>query len=238
VLPYRIACPRESRFLKDGCHRPAEVFTVRALPILSLALLALGGCAHNRDLDETGGLLVTRSTCPATAIPAYTGDVTLFSPEQSQDARAQDVVATIGNLRPSCDESGPVVRAGVTFDVTARRASPRGARDVVLPYFVTVLRSGTKIMSKQQSQVLVHFADGQLRGTGTAAASATIDKSLATLPGPVVERLNRKRKATDADASIDPMADPRVRAAVNQASFELLVGFQLTDRQLAYNATR
>jgi hypothetical protein len=34
------------------------------------------------------------------------------------------------------------------------------------------------------------------------------------------------------------MSDPTVRAAVQRASFELLVGFQLTPEQLAYNATR
>jgi hypothetical protein len=34
------------------------------------------------------------------------------------------------------------------------------------------------------------------------------------------------------------MADPAVREAVRRASFELLVGFQLTQDQLAYNATR
>jgi hypothetical protein len=34
------------------------------------------------------------------------------------------------------------------------------------------------------------------------------------------------------------MADPVVRAAVTRASFEFLVGFQLTQDQLAYNATR
>jgi hypothetical protein len=34
------------------------------------------------------------------------------------------------------------------------------------------------------------------------------------------------------------MADPQVKAAVDRATFELLVGFQLTQDQLAYNATR
>jgi hypothetical protein len=34
------------------------------------------------------------------------------------------------------------------------------------------------------------------------------------------------------------MADPQVRTALQRATFELLVGFQLTESQLAYNATR
>ena len=34
------------------------------------------------------------------------------------------------------------------------------------------------------------------------------------------------------------MADPAVRAAVERAHFELLLGFELTPEQLRYNATR
>ena len=207
--------------------------------LASVALLSLlGGCKSTNDLDETGGLKIVRSTCPAVAVPAYTGDVSLFSPEQSQDARALDVTATITNLHSTCDETGAVVKSVVTFDVLARRASPNGDRDLVLPYFSTVLRAGTKIMSKQESRVLIHFANGQVMGKGNAQAGAEINKALATLPQVAAERLNRKRKATDADASLDPMNDPRIRSAVNQANFELLIGFQLTEAQLAYNATR
>ena len=32
--------------------------------------------------------------------------------------------------------------------------------------------------------------------------------------------------------------DPSIKAAVARATFELLIGFQLTEQQLAYNATR
>jgi len=207
-------------------------------PLFAAALLALlAGCASH-DLDETGGLKITRSTCPAVAIPDYTGDVSLFSPEQSRDARALDVVADITNLRTVCDETGAVVHANVTFDVNARRSSPHGARDVVLPYFVSVMRGGSTVMSKQESRVSVHFDDGKYLATGTGVAGANIAKSLATLPGNVSARLNRKRRATDADATVDPMNDPRIKNAVSQASFELLVGFQLNEAQLAYNATR
>jgi len=211
------------------------VIRTRFVPI-ALGLL-LAGCA-TRQFDEAGGLKVVRSTCPAVAIPAYTGDITIFSPAQSHDARALDVSATMTNVRTRCDESGAVVKADVDFDVLARRTNPSGARDLVLPYFVTVMRGGTKIMSKQESRVVIHFDDGQLRGQGRGVGGAEINKSLASLPPSVFDRLNRKRKATDADASIDPMADPQVRATVNQANFELLVGFALNEDQLAYNATR
>jgi len=209
----------------------------RLLPAFAL-LPILASCSKEDDFDVSGGLNVVRSTCPAVAVPAYTGDVSLFSPPESQDARALDVTASITNLRTSCDQSGAVVHTKVTFDVVARRSSPNGARDLVLPYFATVMRAGAKIMSKQESQVLIHFADGQYRATGTAGAGADIQKSLATLPSIAQARLHRKRKASDADASVDPLADPRIKAAINEANFELLIGFQLNDDQLKYNATR
>ena len=58
------------------------------------------------------------------------------------------------------------------------------------------------------------------------------------LPADVREKITRKRKAGDPDAALDPLADPQVRAAVQRATFELLIGFQLTQEQLSYNATR
>lgn len=210
---------------------------IRLLPCAALALI-LAGCAGGGELDETGGLKITRSTCPAIAIPAYTGDITVFSPPQSHDARALDIEATITNLRTTCDESGTTVHSNATFDVIATRANAQGARDVVLPYFATVMRAGTRIVSKQVGQVQVHFAAGSARGSGSAVATAAIDKASASLPRDLSARLNRKRKPTDADASIDPMADPRTRATVAQSNFELLVGFQLNQDQIAYNATK
>ena len=71
-----------------------------------------------------------------------------------------------------------------------------------------------------------------------AEAGAYIDRAEATLPEDIRRRITRKRKAGEADAAIDPLAQPDVRAAVARATFEVLVGFQLTDQQLAYNATR
>lgn len=224
---------------RRGSRPASEVtlpFSYRLLLAAGLGL-ALAGCA-NHELDETGGMKVVRSTCPAVAIPAYTGDVTLFNPPQSRDASAFDVEATITNLLKSCDESQPTVHATVNFDVVARRADARAPRDLVLPYFSAVVRGGTRLISKQEGRVLLHFDAGQYRATGTAQAGAEINKAAASLPESVSARLNRKRRATDADATIDPMTDPRIRAAVNQANFELLIGFQLDHDQLVYNATR
>ncbi|MEH3108269.1 MAG: hypothetical protein PGN09_13650 [Sphingomonas fennica] len=209
--------------------------TARLLPLAALALL--GACAKDQ-FDETGGVRITRSTCPAVAIPAYTGDVTLFSPAQSRDLRALDATATLTDVSVACQEGGETIQATASFTVLARRSSASGARQLTLPYFATVMRGGTRIMSKQVGQVTVDFADGQVRGQARGQATASIARALAALPAPIQDKVTRRRKPSDADAAIDPMTDPAVRAAVTDASFELLIGFQLNESQLAYNATR
>jgi hypothetical protein len=86
--------------------------------------------------------------------------------------------------------------------------------------------------------VTLTFADGQARAQASAAGAAYIDKASATLPPDIRERITRKRKAGEAEAAIDPLSEPDIRAALARASFELLVGFELSNDQLAYNATR
>jgi hypothetical protein len=146
------------------------------------------------------------------------------------------------NLRGQCDDSPRNASAKVystaTFDVLARRSDARGARQVVLPYFVTVLRGGSAVVSKRVGQVTLNFADGQERARAQGTAAAYIDRSEATLPAEIRERINRKRRAGDDDAAIDPLTEPDVRAAVTRATFEVLVGFQLDDQQLAHNVRR
>jgi len=203
--------------------------------LLALTLTACGGGA---DFDESGGVKIVRSACPAIAIPAFTGDITLFNPPASRDASAIDVVATLTNVRTTCNDAGAQIVATANFEVLARRASASGPREVVLPYFATVTRAGNQILSKQVGNVALRFEDGQLRAQTAATATATINRAEATLPADIEERLNRKRKPGDADAAVDPMTEPTIRNAVSKASFELLVGFQLSNDQLAYNATR
>ena len=91
---------------------------------------------------------------------------------------------------------------------------------------------------KRVGQVVLDFADGQERAQAKGQGSAYIDRSEATLPAAIRERITRKRKAGDQDAAVDPLSEPDVRAAVARASFELLLGFQLDETQLSYNATR
>jgi hypothetical protein len=118
---------------------------------ICLALLPLAACASDGEFDETGGVKITRSACPAIAIPAYTGDITLFNPPASRDARAIDVTATITNVRSSCTDAGANLQATASFEVHARRSNASGAREVVLPYFATVVRGGTILYPCQPS---------------------------------------------------------------------------------------
>jgi len=100
------------------------------------------------------------------------------------------------------------------------------------------VQGGTNVVSKRVAAVGLNFEPGQLRASTAGAATAQVLRSAATLPADVRQQITRRRRSGDADAALDPMADPAVRAAVTRATFELLVGFQLTPDQLQYNATR
>ncbi|HEX8468280.1 MAG TPA: hypothetical protein VF620_10795 [Allosphingosinicella sp.] len=206
--------------------------------LAALIPLGLAACSTpNGQITDTG-ITATRSACPAVAIPAATGDITLFNPPSSRDAAAIDVVANITNLRSTCDESGDAIVTRLTFDVHAQRRDGRGAREVVLPYFVVAVQGGTQVQSKSVSRVGLSFADGALRASSRGSASGSVTRAAVTLPAAVTAQITRRRKPGDPSAAIDPMSDPAVREAVRRATFEMLVGFQLTEEQLAYNATR
>lgn len=204
------------------------------------ATAALAGCKSEGDIivQEGVGITALRTTCPAVGIPDHTGDVTLFTPGSAQTADAIDVTALVTNVRATCDDSGDEVYSRATFDVQGLRRDTSGARTVQLPYFATVLRGGEAVISKRLGTVTLTFADGQARAQASGTAGAVINRAEATLPPEIRLRLERTRRAGDEDAAIDPMSAPEVRAAVAAATFELLIGFQLTEDQLAYNATR
>ncbi|WP_176592744.1 hypothetical protein [Sphingobium sp. EM0848] len=199
--------------------------------------LALAGCSRRGEIDPTGGIVAVRSACPVAAIPAYTGDVTLFNPAESTDARAIDVVANITDLRSTCAD-GEQLYTEATFIVNARRSDASAARQVTLPYYSAVVRGGNAVVAKRIGQVVLDFPAGQYRATATAKAGSYVSKAAATLPDDIQRKITEKRKAGDADAAIDPFAQPEVKAALQRTSFELLVGFNLTQDQLRYNATR
>ena len=212
----------------------------RYAAIAGLAATALAGCQHAGDVvvQEGVGITALRSVCPAVGIPDYTGDVTLFNPPTARTADAIDVTATMTNVRTTCDDTGEKVYAVANFDVFAQRRDTRGARTVQLPFYSAVVRGGSAVTAKRIGTVTLTFADGQARAQASGAGSAYIDKASATLPADIRERITRKRTSGEAEAAVDPLSEPDIRAALDRASFELLVGFQLSNDQLAYNATR
>ena len=217
-----------------------SVWSYRAGASLVVGALLLGGCAGRGELDTSDGVGVSavRSACPAVAVPAGTGDVTLFDPPASVDASAQDLTAVLTDVRSTCGDAGDQIVTTVTFDVLARRRDTAAARDVDLPYFIVVVRGGSAVVAKRVGQVRVHFDAGAARAQVAGTASTQITRAAATLPADIRQQLTRKRKAGEQDAAVDPLTQPNVRQAVLRASFEALVGFQLTDAQLRYNATR
>jgi hypothetical protein len=212
----------------------------RRMAMIGLGAIALAGCKTEGDLvvEQGVGITALRTVCPAVGIPDYTGDVTLFSPAGSVTADAIDVSATMTNVRTTCNESGERVYAEADFDVFALRRDTRGARTVELPYFATVVRGGSAVIAKRIGVVSLQFADGEARAVASGSGGAFIDRTEATLPDEIRQRITRKRKAGEIEAAVDPLTEPEVRAALERASFELLVGFQLNQDQLAYNVTR
>lgn len=205
-------------------------FVLKNIVLVAAAGAALAACGAGQDPFK-----VTRSACPAAAVLQNTGDATLFSRPGSYDADAIDVTATITNLRATCSDTGPKVVSGVSFDVIGLRRDTSGARDVTLPYFVAAVRAGNQLVAKQTGSVTLRFADGQARAQASATARSDINRAAVTLPEAAREKITRERKAGDADAAVDPMSDPQVREAVRNATFEVLVGFQLEPAALAYN---
>lgn len=231
---FRLHMPKLSKTSPGAFRGPFAILGT------GLAMLSLSACAEKNQLvvDSGVGVASTLSACPNVAIPEHTGDVTVFNPTNSRDASAIDVVATLTNVRSTCDETGPEIYATANFDVLGRRSDNRGQRTVTLPYFSTIMRGGSTVVAKRLGSVTLNFADGSYRAQAQGSGSGYINKAAATLPDDIRERITRKRKSGDSDAAIDPLSIPEVRSALQRTSFELLVGFQLTGDQLQYNATR
>jgi hypothetical protein len=205
-----------------------------------LAATLLSACSHKGEYVGEGGLGIytVRSACPIAGIPAGTGDITLFDPAGSTDSRAIDVSAAISDIRPYCTEGGSDVVSTTTFTVVALRRDAAQARQVVLPYFNIALQGGTNIAAKQIGQVVLNFPAGSVRAQTQVQATIRVNRGVATLPEDVRQKLVKPRKSGQSDAAVDPLTDPTIRTAVANATFEQLIGFQLTQDQLRYNATR
>ena len=204
-----------------------------------LAFTLLGACRHTGDLTvEENGVYAVRSACPIAGVPAGTGDITLFNPPESTDSRAIDVTAAISDVRAVCQDAGDDVASTATFTIVGLRSFAGPARQVVLPYFDVALRGGQTVAAKQVGQAVLNFAAGDIHAWTRVQATVRVNRGAATLPANVRQALSRPRKPGEESAAIDPLADPAIRTAVANATFEHLIGFELTQDQLKYNATR
>ena len=205
-----------------------------------VALTLLAGCRHAGDITEEngGGIYAVRSDCPIAGIPTGTGDITLFNPSGTTDSQAIDVEAAMTQLRATCQNTGNEVVSTVTFTVVALRRGGGPARQVILHHFDVAIRGGATVEAKQVGAVALNFPAGSQHAMTRGQATIRVSRYATTLPANVRAILTRPRKAGEADAAVDPMSDPGVRDAVAKATFEHLVGFEMTPDQLKYNATR
>ena len=203
------------------------------------AMMLLSACRTTGQLaDDAGGVYAVRSTCPIAGVPAGTGDITLFDPAGSTDSTAIDVTAAISDVRSTCQDAGADSVSVITFTVTALRRDSGAARQVALPYFNIALRGNGTVSAKTVHSAVINFPAGRSRSWTRLQAVVRVNRGAASLPANVRAILTRPRKSGETQAAVDPMAEPGVRAAVQNATFEHLVGFQLTQDQLKYNATR
>ena len=109
---------------------------------------------------------------------------------------------------------------------------------MVVPFFTVAVQGGNQIVAKRIGHVALNFEAGSQRAQTRGQSVVRVSRSAASLPANVREILTRRRKAGDPEAAVDPLSDPVVRAAVARATFEHLVGFQMSQEMLRYNATR
>jgi hypothetical protein len=181
---------------------------------LVLGALALAGCQSNP-------LLVVRTSCPAVAVVKHTGTLTRFTGA----ARTQEQVefsAFINGVNSNCTDAtqGNGVTSDVTFDIVATRPDSKGALSATVPFFVVVMNEGTKMLAKQVYEANISFADGQ----GATSVRQRVQADTPRLPPPPPQP---KRQ--------DPFGDV---PAPPRGTFEVLIGFQLNDRDAVYNITR
>jgi hypothetical protein len=206
--------------------------------LVSLMMIALLASCRGSEMED-GGVYITRTACPLVGVPAGTGDITLFDPPNSKAATAIDVTATMTNVFGNCsDINADRILSNVSFDVVAVRREAGPARQVVLPYFDVLVQGGSRVVAKRVGRIALNFEAGSLRAQTRGQAVIRVSRAAATLPENARLALTQRRKAGTDIAAVDPMTDPAVREAVARATFEHLVGFQMSQEQLRYNVTR
>ncbi len=191
-----------------------------------IALFALSAAALVSGCKSNNPLLITRTSCPAVAVVKYANNYTRFAPGANYSAAGLELSAQLGNVQVACtDSKGGAPVSTVSFDLSATRASATAAGQADIPYFVTIVENGTTILSKQVYAAPMQFAEGASRAMVRQSFSATTP----FVPLPPELSAKEKRKQFQQFAE-----DSRPKAA----QFEILIGFQLTEAQAAYNVQR
>ena len=152
------SCPFPAVPPARAMKRGSSFVKARSLIIVTLAL-ASTACGGRKEFQD-GGVYTRRTVCPQVAIPAATGDVTMFDPAGRTDAAAIDVVATMTNVRSTCSEGADAIVSSATFDVVAVRRTAGEARSVVIPYFDIAMQAGSQVVAKRVGGVAVNFPPG------------------------------------------------------------------------------
>ncbi|MFZ5608285.1 MAG: hypothetical protein ACOY99_01595 [Pseudomonadota bacterium] len=162
-----------------------------------VGLSVLAGCASNPFVVEV-------TDCPAVAFVRYANTVTRFAP--TSEYRPQDVAysAAFADLSVDCQDLGEGVTTAISFTVNAAKGPAATADAITLPYFVTVLRDGERIVGKRVFTSTITFPPGQTR----AAVREVISQKIPT------------------------------DSAADEYAHEVLIGFQLSEDEAAYNVRR
>jgi hypothetical protein len=188
---------------------------MKALLPAFAALLALAGCASNP-------LIVRRTSCPAVAVVKNASTMTRFSTQGRYDAQDVQLTAMISNIQPSCVERRDGAVTAVRFEILAARRAAAGVQEVQLPYFIMLVKDGQTILAKQIYGTSVRFEENG----SNAAVLQTVSVISPLVPLP--ERPKRSK-----EEEYDEFAPPP-----KPATYEVLIGFQLTDAEAAYNVGR
>jgi hypothetical protein len=187
--------------------------------------------------DDTAGIIATRTACPASRSRPRPATSPCSTAANSRDA-ARSTWSRHHQRALDLRRERRNIVTNATFDVhgqrrDAARRARGGAALISRPWF----RAAPTSSPSASAGSALRFADGQLRASTSGTASARCSAPPRPCRRTSAARSPASASPGDADAALDPMADPAARPC-SAASFELLVGFQLTQEQLAYNATR
>jgi hypothetical protein len=160
----------------------------------ALLALLLAGCARDGQIAD-GGVYVTRSGCPQVAIPAATGDITLFDPRPASRDAARSTW-----WRPSPTSASPAPRTaqkcGQHRDLRRGRDPPRRGRRAAggAAFFAVAVQGGTNIVAKKVGAVALNFPAGSLRAQTNSQATVRVSRSAVALPAEVQRELTRERR--------------------------------------------